>query len=73
MNTEQNLDKSEKALCIGSVSGSFSFEDMANFAVWIKDNFSDEIAGAFARRSDGNLYCDEQVGDLIKLWCENYR
>jgi hypothetical protein len=62
-----------KALPIGSVSGSFSFEDMANFAVWIKDNFSNEIAGAFARRSDGNLYWDEQVGDLVKLWCENYR
>ena len=73
MNTEQNLDKSEKALRIGSVSGSFSFEDMANFAVWIKDNFSDEIAGAFARRSDGKLYWDEQVGDLVELWCENYR
>jgi len=73
MNTEQNLDKSEKALRIGNVSGSFSFEDMANFAIWIKDNFSDEIAGAFARRSDGNLYWDEQVGDLVKLWYENYR
>ena len=73
MNTEQNLDKSEKALRISSVSSSFSFEDMANFAIWIKDNFSDEIAGAFARRSDGNLYWDEQVGDLVKLWYENYR
>lgn len=48
-------------------------EDMANFAVWIKDNFSDEIAGAFARRSDGKLYWDEQVDDLVKLWYENYR
>lgn len=57
---------------ISDVSGSFSFEDMANFAVWIKDNFSDEIAGAFARRSDGNLYWDEQVADLVKLWYENY-
>lgn len=55
------------------VSGSFSFDDMANFAIWIKDNFSDEIAGAFARRSDGNLYWDEQVGELVKIWCENYR
>lgn len=55
------------------VGGSFSFEDMANFVVWIKDNFSDEIAGAFARRSDGHLYWDEQVEDLVKLWCDNYR
>ena len=55
------------------LSCSFSFEDMANFAVWIKDNFSDEIAGAFVMRSNGNLYWDEQVGDLVKLWCDNYR
>lgn len=46
---------------------------MANFAIWIKNNFSDEIAGAFARRSDGNLYWDEQVGELVKIWYENYR
>jgi len=70
---EQTSAEVDKALHIAGVSGSFSFEDMANFAVWIKDNFSDEIAGAFARRSDGNLYWDEQVGDLVKLWCENYR
>lgn len=65
---DKAYDKGKKSR-IGRVSGSFSFEDMANFAVWIKDNFSDEIAGAFARRSDGNLYWDEQVGDLVKLWC----
>lgn len=54
-------------------SGSFSFDDMASFAIWIKNNFSDEIKGAFARRSDGNLYWDEQVGELLKIWYENYR
>lgn len=70
-NTKQQEQKGNGVL--PCVSGSFSFDDMANFAIWIKDNFSDEIAGAFARRSDGNLYWDEQVGELVKIWCENYR
>lgn len=73
MNEAKKIDNQQGNGVLPCVSGSFSFDDMANFAIWIKDNFSDEIAGAFKRRSDGNLYWDKQVGDLVKIWYENYR
>ena len=49
----------------------FTIEDLENFAIWIKDNFSNEIYGAFASKSDGKLYWDEQVSEIVKIWYEN--
>mgnify|MGYP001197296722 FL=1 len=73
MNKDNKQQEQKCNVVLPCVSGSFSFGDMANFAIWIKNNFSNEIVGAFARRSDGNLYWDEQVGELVKIWYENYR